>query len=140
MNSYPNDINSEVSILSLNMHGANQALLFLDSACSNNHDVIFLQETWLSSDSMLKTFHPFSNDYHIFPCSELDTRQTLGILKGMPFGGLCTFVHKSFCNRFSDVNCIAFDNNFIILKLDHLLLINVYLPSSKTPASLDNLL
>src|SRR6266516_1786593 len=132
--------NCTISVISHNMHGVNQGQLFLSSICALNTEVIFLQETWLNTADMFQSFQPLAEKYHIFCSSPLDKRQSLSVLKGRPFGGLCTLIHKSFFNLFSDIECIAADNNFIILRLDDFLFVNIYLPSSSGISNHANLL
>ena len=79
----------------------------------DTHDIIFLQETWLTNDelSLLKCLHA---DFYADGVSAMDT--TSGILIGRPFGGIgilwrksigaCIQVHK-YNNR---VMGIEFDN------------------------------
>src|SRR5206468_12019149 len=92
---YSSTINN-ISVISLNMHGVNQGITCLDLMCSAKSELIFLQETWLSVDSMIRTFNCFSSDYQLFCSSAMDDKLVKGILKGRSFGGLCVLFHKSF--------------------------------------------
>ena len=129
---------NRITIISHNMHGFNQGISFLDSMCSSNVELIFLQETWLTVDSMLKSVECF-NDYNVFCSSAMDDNLSSGILKGRPFGGLCILFNKSLFNKFNKVECLVADKNFIILKADQLLLVNVYFPSVQSSFDYDNL-
>src|SRR6266516_896633 len=102
---------SLISCISFNMHGINQGINCLDELCSSNTDIIMLQEIWLESDAIIKTFDCFSNNYHLFCASPLDDRLGTGILKGRPYGGICILVRKTFYNLFSSVECIHANQN-----------------------------
>src|SRR2546425_8537705 len=96
---------SDVTCLSFNMHGINQGINCLDDLCHTDTDIILLQELWLNCDSILKTLNCFSDKYQIFCSSAMDERLGANILKGRPFGGLCTLIHKSFFNAVSVFEC-----------------------------------
>ena len=126
-------------MITYNMHGVNQGLLYLQSLCSLDTSVILLQETWLNLETSHNMFNQFADKYHVFCSSGMESKQSSEILKGRPFGGLCSLMHKSFYNCFRDVNCVAVDTNYIILKCDDLLIVNIYLPSSYSVSLLDSL-
>ena len=127
-----------ISIISHNMHGVNQSINCLDTMCSTKTDLICLQETWLNVDSMLRIFDCFSSDYYIFCSSAMDEKQKSEILKGRPFGGMCVLFNKLFYNVFSKVDCLRSEPNYIIIKADDLLIVNIYLPSARSFVDYEN--
>ena len=127
------------AIVSFNMHGFNQGASYLDYICSSNMDLIFLQETWLSSDSLLKSTRCFSTNYNIFCSSPMDVTLSKGLLRGRPYGGLCILFRCDLFAKFNHVECLVADANFIILKADKLLLINVYFPNVQSDNDYDAL-
>ena len=92
----------------------------------DTHDIIFLQETWLSNDelSLLKCLHA---DFYADGVSAMDT--TSGILIGRPFGGIGILWRKSIgaCIQVHKYNTrvmgIEFDNGN-----RKLLAVNIYMP------------
>ena len=51
--SYSSNCNSDFSFISFNMHGVTQGISLLSSfCCEAKYDVIFLQELWLTTDSL----------------------------------------------------------------------------------------
>ena len=91
----------------------------------DTHDIIFLQETWLTNDelSLLKCLHA---DFYADGVSAMDT--TSGILIGRPFGGICILWRKSIgaCIHVHKYNTrvmgIEFDNGS-----RKLLAVNIYI-------------
>ena len=128
-----------ISLISYNMHGFSQGILCLDSFCSCNIDIILLQETWLNTVSMFKAIDVYAANYHVFCSSAMDDRLATGVLKGRHFGGLWVMIHNSFCDLFSVVECVYTDANFIIMRFDALLIVNVYLPGSNSVVARDKL-
>ena len=58
---------SNFTIASYNMHGFAQGIAELDCFCNERkYDVIFLQEHWLSINSISKRFACFMKDYYIY--------------------------------------------------------------------------
>ena len=135
----PSDISNSINVISYNMHGFNQGALLLNSLCNtNNYDVLFLQEHWLSTDLMRK-FDCFKQDYCVYGISAMDTSISQGILRGRPRGGVLTLIRKSLCNAFNRVVCVACAERYTIVSLDDLLLVNVYLPTCRSESHLDEL-
>ena len=103
----------------------------------DTHDIIFLQETWLTNDelSLLKCLHV---DFYADGVSAMDT--TSGIQIGRPFGGIgmlwrksigaCIQVHKYNDNR---IMGIEFDNGN-----RQLLAVNIYMPYDNRSRNSDN--
>ena len=127
------------SFISFNMHGLKQGICYLDQVCAAKNDVILLQETWLNFDSAIVTFNCYNSDYRSFCSSAMDNSLTSGLLKGRPYGGMCSLLSNNFCNLFTKVECICASPNFIIISADELLIVNVYLPSAQSVCALDNL-
>ncbi len=118
-----------INCVSYNLHGFNQGITYLTSLCSSNIDLILLQETWLINESFLRLCDEFKTNYTLFCSSSMDERLSAGLLKGRPFGGLAIMVHNKLVSSFSRLECIKVNPNFLIIKADKLLIINVYLPS-----------
>ena len=76
----------------------------------------------------------------LFCSSAMNDVLAAGVLRGRPFGGLGILLHKKFYNHFSNVSCLLAEPNFIIVKLNDMLLVNIYLPSVKSVESRDSLI
>ena len=125
------DCLSSFNLVSYNMHGFNQGVTMLKCICSSNHySAILLQEHWLNTDQLNK-FEYFSNEYNIYGKSAMDSVTCSKILRGRPFGGVCTLINKKLCSNFASINCIACADRYVIIQFDNLILINVYLPCCK---------
>ena len=127
------------SCISFNCHGFNQGITCLQSLCDDNTSVIFLQETWLSLEYSALNFNCFAADYKLFYSSAMEDKLSSNILRGRPFGGLCTLINKKICDLFSSVICICAKPNYIIVKADNLLFIKIYFPSAVPVSSRDSL-
>lgn len=124
---------SNIKVVSFNMHGFAQGIAELNSLCRQRFtDVIFLQELWLPLDQIYNNLSCFGADYFLFAASAMDDKVKSGILRGRPFGGLCTLLNKKTFSKFQNLSCFHTRENFIIVAADNLTLINVYFPSSKS--------
>ena len=110
----------------------------LTKLCANKSEIIFLQEHWQTFEQ-LNNFDAFKSEYNIFGSSAMGSVVEKGILRGRPWGGLCSLISTLFCNLFNTVSCVACCDRFIILMLDNLMLINVYFPCCQSAADRDDL-
>ena len=117
----------EVKFATFNMHGWRQGLPSLTELCLSC-DVIFLQEHWLTSSDCHKL--NVNDDFVLFFSSAMDSVVSAGVLKGRPFGGVCILIRKQLA-CYAKLLCKA--ERFIILKLDDMLLCNVYMPCKSVP-------
>ena len=99
----------------------------------DTHDIIFLQETWLTNDelSLLKCLHV---DFYADGVSAMDT--TSGILIGRPFGGIGILWRKS-------IGAHKYNNNRIMgIEFDNgnrqLFAVNIYMPYDNRSRNSDN--
>jgi len=76
----------------------------------------------------LRNFDHFSNEYNIYGILAMDKSITKGILRGRSYGGVSLFIRKSLCWIANNFSIIACKEKYVIVKVDNLLLINVYLP------------
>jgi len=133
-----NNFINYVSFISFNMHGLSQGILELHSLCEQKIDVIFLQELWLTSDAIYDKLSSFNDNYFLFASSAMDTKVNSGLLVGRPYNGLCTLIRKETFCKFH-ISCVFNNDNCIIISADDILLINVYLPSTRSSAEKENL-
>ena len=107
------------------MHGYNQGELFLIEAFnSNRYDVIHCQEHWLSSFNLNK-LSSLTDKYVMFGESAMDGHIASGIVVGRPFGGVATFIRKSFAHRSKS---ILVRDRIVAVRICDSLFINVYFP------------
>ncbi len=124
-----NFVESELCIVSFNMHGYNQgAITVKDLIASNSPDVFMLQEHWLTPANLVKFSSDFP-DYTLFGSSALVNNVESGPLIGRPYGGTATLVKNDLLNV---CTCINVAERYVIIKIGDLLCINVYLPCTGT--------
>src|ERR1700743_1948336 len=75
-----------LKICSYNMHGFNNGRPLLESLC-DTHDIILLQEHWLSSNDLYK-LDSVNDKFNCHGVSAMDEKLSSGILVGRPFGGV----------------------------------------------------
>jgi len=119
---------SEVKIVSYNMHGYKQGSVLLPTLCKD-FKIIFLQEHWLLPDDLDKIEHLTNMDFVCFSKSAMDSRICSGVLAGRPYGGMSILVHKSLSTC---VKCIAKRDRFIVLSIGDVVYVNVYFPVKKS--------
>jgi len=79
---------TEVLVMSYNMHGYNQGVTALKLLIESKHpDVIMLQEHWLTPTNLYKFSQDFSG-YTLFGCSAMDNVVSSVPLIGRPFVGV----------------------------------------------------
>ena len=79
----------------------------LDYLCSEgdlNVDIIFTQEVWLTPANLYKIKY-FSNRYHAYGISAIETAIASGILRGRPYGGVCTLIKSSISSKINFFKC-----------------------------------
>jgi len=124
-----NFVESELCIVSFNMHGYNQgAITVKDLIASNSPDVFMLQEHWLTPANLVK-FNSDFPDYTLFGSSALVNKVESGPLIGRPYGGTAILVKNDLLHV---CTCIAVAERYVIIKIGDLLCINVYLPCTGT--------
>jgi len=85
---------TDILVISYNMHGYNQGLTALKSLIDSKHpDIFILQEHWLTPSNLYKFSHDIA-DYTAFGCSAMDNVVSTGPLRGRPFGGLMLLLNK----------------------------------------------
>ena len=120
---------SQLSIVSLNMHGFNQGSHTIrDLANDVKPDVVLLQEHWLTPANLYKLEENFPQ-YVCFCSSAMQSSVESGVLYGRPYGGVAVLVNRKlqYC---TEILCCA--ERFIVVIVGNALVINVYLPSSGT--------
>ena len=121
--------NIPLKIVCYNMYGFYQGYpLIEDLIATNRPDIILLQEHWLTPDNICK-FDKLFPDFFSFGCSAMSKCVESGMLRGRPFGGVITLVNNKLRKCTETVKC---DDRFAIIKVDDLLVVNVYLPCQGT--------
>ena len=125
LNYYTMSSNNILKFFSLNCAGVTNMIPVLRDIC-NDHDVLLLQETWLTPDN-LEFLNGVHEDFTCHSISAVDLGQPL---VGRPFGGLSILWRKSLGIKatlktfeHNRMLGIQFETNF-----RRLLIINVYLP------------
>lgn len=120
-----NFVESELTVVSFNMHGYNQGQITVkDLIESNSPDIIMLQEHWLTPANLVKITTDFP-DYHAFGSSAMDKSVEKGPLLGRPFGGTMILVK----NELLHVSlCVDVSERYVVVKVGDLLCVTVYLP------------
>lgn len=126
---------NNLSFISFNMHGFNQGVNVLTRLCSEsdlNSDVILIQENWCSPQNMPKILN-FSNRYIGFGISAMEKSLSQSVLRGRPFGGVCTLIKATFKNLIKFHMC---SERLTVVLIDKYLCINTYLPKIKNDVDL----
>ena len=119
-------IGSRVRIVSYNLFGLNQGKSLLTDLCNTNEcHIIMTQEHWQTPMNMQKIIN-FSSNYSGYGVSAMEGAVSTSILRGRPWGGVCTLVHNELA---SQVKCLMCSERFVILVIGSVFIINVYLPS-----------
>ena len=117
--------NLRLKVATYNMHGLNQGSAFVEHMCKD-HDIIFLQEHWLAFFD-LSRLDSICSRMVCFASSAMDSKISSGCLRGRPFGGVAVLIRDTIV---TNVTLVKSASRYIILRLDDVLLINVYLPCS----------
>ena len=113
----------ELSCTTYNLHGFNQGYPLLCSLCSHS-DIIMIQEHWLPPFDLFK-LDTISSEFTSFASSAMTHAVQSDILKGRPFGGVAILVRNNIASK---VKCICKMERCIMLRLDNLILVNLYMP------------
>jgi exonuclease III len=120
---------AQISFVSYNLHGFRQGCECIRDLCLTN-DVILIQEHWLCSEALHKL--QINDNFRLIAHSSMDDTCGRGPLVGRPFGGLAIFVRNGI---FDVIKLIACGDRFILVKLNNLLVCNVYFPVGTSPAT-----
>lgn len=114
---------SQLSLISYNMHGFNQGSDLLFHLTNDLlTDVILLQEHWLTPTNMYK-IAKFNNQYSCVGISAMESAVNQSILRGRPYGGCCILYKKLFSSLVSYQTC---SERMCALVINNVLIINVY--------------
>ena len=120
--------NTDINIISYNMHGYNQGKPSLDILVTDfEPDFVLLQEHWLTPDR-LDSISAYNN-YVTFGCSSMYDRLSSGPLQGRPFGGLAILAHHRVAHA---CRSVAINDRYLVISYGDILLCNVYLPCRGT--------
>ena len=114
-----------IKIVSYNMHGFQSGSSTVSSFCQDgesNMDVIMVQENWLGPANLFK-INNFPKDYVGYGISALEEALKISVLKGRPYGGVCTLVKSSLVHLMKYNRCLQ---RMVIVALGDYLLINCY--------------
>jgi len=115
-----------LNVISYNLFGLNQGKSLLTDLCqSTSAEIIMTQEHWQSPVNMHKILN-FSSSYTGYGISAMEGAISSSILKGRPYGGVCTLVHNSLL---SHVKCLMCSERFVIISFESTIFVNVYLPT-----------
>ncbi len=96
-----------LQIASFNMHGFNSSWHYLQQLLES-HDILFLQEHWLSP-SQLHYLDGVNSNFIVYCKSSMESKCSSGILQSRPFGGVSVMFNKNLrCNvsySASDADC-----------------------------------
>jgi len=95
---------SKFRIVSYNLFGLNQEKSLLADLCiTNDCQIIMTQEHWQSPMNMHKILN-FSSNYSGYGVSAMEGAVSTSIIRGRPWGGVCTLVHNELTSR---VKCLS---------------------------------
>ena len=121
-----------VTIYSYNMHGFNQGcqtVRDLTLACNTSVDILLLQEHWLTPANLSKFEENFPM-FMPFGSSAMRACVESGVLRGRPFGGVMTLVHKKWL-KCTELVCAT--DRYVVVLVGNLLIANVYMPCAGSP-------
>src|SRR6476619_5364669 len=100
------DTSVKFSIISYNLHGFNQGANLLRKFClsSDNPDLIFIQEHWMTSANLYKLNH-FHKDYSFYGISAMDSVVSNSILRGRPWGGVSVHIKSKHVDKIRFIQC-----------------------------------
>ena len=114
---------SRLTFTTYNMFGFNQGYPLLRSIC-DSADIVMLQEHWLPPFD-LHALDNVNSDFTAFASSAMSQAVKSDILKGRPYGGVAFLIRNNIARK---VKCICKCERYIILRLENLILVNVYMP------------
>jgi exonuclease III len=91
-----------LKICTYNMHSFNNGRSLLEYLCTT-HDVILVQEHWLSSCDLYK-LKTFNDKFICYGVSAMDEKLSSAILVGRPFGGVAILWKKELSNFIKTVD------------------------------------
>ena len=107
------------------MHGFNQGFLVIENLIENDLlDLFLVQEHWLTPENLYK-LEKFFPEYFFLGCSAMNLQVGSGILRGRPFGGVATLIHKRLRSVTETIQC---EERFCIARVANYSVVNVYLP------------
>jgi len=128
-----------VSLASFNMHGFNNSWLYLQEL-THNHDLIFVQEHWLSSNQ-LNYLHDINPDFVVYAFSGMNEACSSGILRGRPFGGVAVLCHSNISNNVKLIGA-SDDGRVVAVTIElnsvKFLLFGCYFPCDDNSSNYDN--
>ena len=120
-----------LKVASYNCRGLNIESLGVITELCKSHDIVLLQETWLTSDTLCK-LNEIDSDFNAAGISSIDASST--ILNGRPYNGL-GILWKNVLNQC--IKVVKYDNERImgievIGKNETTLFLNIYMPYEHT--------
>ena len=113
-----------LNIASYNLRGLNQGRHFLDELMKT-HDIILIQEHWLSSIDLNK-LSCLNSRFMCFASSAVDQKVSQNVLVGRPFGGVGILYDQ---HKIKNVKCIFKDSRSLIVAIGQIIIVNIYLPN-----------
>lgn len=134
-----NNLLSNFSVISYNLHGYNQGSSLLNCICSSDNewnimfDCILIQEHWLTPCNLYKLVK-FSKQYSFFGISAMEQAVSVSVIKGRPFGGVGILLKNKFASK---IEFYKTSERFVICVFQHFVVISLYLPSVITESDFD---
>ena len=89
------------------------------------HDIILIQEHWLSSDD-LHNLSCLNSQFMYFASSAMDHKISQNMSVGRPFGGVGILYNQ---NRIKNINDVFKDSRSLIVAIGQIIIVNIYLPN-----------
>lgn len=83
---------NELRLCTFNMRGFNSGVSTLREL-TLSHNIIAVQEHWLSCDSLYK-LDLINSEFYSYNASGMSEAYSSGLIKGRPFGGVAFLCHK----------------------------------------------
>ena len=119
-------------IMTYNMHGFFQGSVVLDDLFNNNSvcpDIILLQEHWLTPANLHLLGDKFTTHFPVGK-SAMSDFMSQGPLVGRPYGGTSILIKNELRSIAESVFCA---DRYVIVRINKVLIANVYLPCAGTP-------
>jgi exonuclease III len=122
--------NNNLLIVTYNMHGFYQGAVVVDDLVNSDvcPDVVLLQETWLTPANLYLLGEKFPTHFAIGK-SAMSDRISQGPLIGRPYGGTSTLIKNELRSFVESVYCA---DRYVIVRINKLLIANIYLPCAGT--------
>ena len=114
---------NNIKVATYNLHGFNQDKILLPKILQFNN-IVCVQEHWLASNDIYM-LAKLDETFIVYASSGMDKALCKSVLHGRPYGGVAIFVDNKIgklCKLISKNECC------IMLRVGHILLINVYMP------------